>query len=128
MKALRAVLMALVGLFIGLAAGLLLPVQIPVAWSVYAAVLILCVLHALVRAVRDNLEDAFAAGEFVLGLLGNAVLALGLCVLGDRLAVPVYTAAIVYFGWGIFSDFASIRRHFTLQNGQNAAQMQEKNK
>ena len=128
MNALRALLMALVGLFIGLAAGLLLPLEIPAAWSVYAAVLILCVLHALVRAVRDNVEGAFAAGEFLWALLGNAVLAVGLCVLADRLAVPVYTAAILYFGWGIFSDFAGIRSHFAQRHSPNAVGMPEKYK
>lgn len=128
MNALRAVLMALVGLFVGLAAGLLLPLGIPAAWSVYAAVVILCVFNALLGAIRSNLEGAFSPGEFVWGLLGNAALALALCVLGDRLAVPMYAAAVVYFGWGVFSNFAGIRRHYTLRDGSNGAQEHQNHK
>ncbi len=112
MNALRALLLALIGLFIGLAAGMWLHVGIPAGWSMYAAVAMLVIVHALFGAINDHLEGTFTAGGFTLGLVGNMALALALCVLGDRLAVPVYQAAIVYFGWGIFSNFAGIRRHF----------------
>ena len=112
MQGVRALLFALIGILLGLAAGLLLPVGIPAGWSVYAAVALMAVLNSLLGAIRANLQGDFSATDFITGLCGNAALAVGLSWLGDRLAVPAYLSAILYFGMHIFTNFNGIRRSF----------------
>ena len=107
MDVLKLSLAALIGLFLGLTAGLLLPVGVPPAWVLYAGVALLALLSALVRAVASGLGEHFSLTHFLAEALGGGLLAVALCWLGDRLAIPFWLAAVVYFGVSILVTFLS---------------------
>jgi small basic protein len=49
---------------------------------------------------------------FISGFITNAVVAVLLTFLGDRLGLDLYLVALVTFGPRIFQNLALIRRHF----------------
>jgi small basic protein len=102
----------LLGLVLGLLVGLLLSPAIPQEYSRYTAVAILGGLDAVFGAIRADLAGIYNARLFWSGFIGNAVLAIGLTFLGDRLGVDLFLAAVVAFGVRLFNNLARIRRHF----------------
>ena len=49
---------------------------------------------------------------FISGFFGNAILAILLTILGQKLNVDIYLAAIVVFVWRMFSNLGIIRRYY----------------
>ena len=49
---------------------------------------------------------------FISGFFGNAILAILLTVLGEKLNVDIYLAAIVVFVWRMFMNLGIIRRYY----------------
>ena len=49
---------------------------------------------------------------FVSGFFGNAILAILLTILGQKLNVDIYLAAIVVFVWRMFMNLGTIRRYY----------------
>ena len=47
---------------------------------------------------------------FLSGTFGNAVIAVFLAWLGEKMGIPLYIAAVVAFGTRMFQNFAEIRR------------------
>lgn len=104
------VFFALVGILIGGVIGFLLPYTYNTSYSLYITIAILACLDSVFGGVRANLEKKFNIKIFISGFFGNALLAAFLAYIGDRLAVPLYYAAILTFGSRLFDNFASIRR------------------
>jgi small basic protein len=100
----------LIGLLVGLIVGSAFSVTIPIAYARYTAMAILGALDAVFGALRADMEGQYDNLVFVSGFLVNAVLAVFLTVLGDRLGVELYYAAIVAFGVRLFNNLAIIRR------------------
>ncbi len=98
------VLYGLAGLALGLAVGLWVSVDLPAAWSAYAAVLALALLSSFVGAARAQREGRFDLRAFAGGLFVNGLLALGLTALGNWLDAPLDLAAVVCFGVRILRD------------------------
>lgn len=98
------------GLIIGIIIGVVWNVNIPDKFSPYMSVAILACLDSVFGALRARLVNNFRADIFISGFFGNAVLAVALAYLGDKLGVPIYLAAIIVFGGRIFDNFAFIRR------------------
>lgn len=96
---------------LGVAVGLNAPVQIPVGYARYTAVMLLAALDSILGACKGLLNRNYENRVFVSGLLANALVAGGLTYLGDKLGVELYFAAIVAFGVRIFDNIAVIRRH-----------------
>lgn len=101
---------ALFGLALGVALGLLIPATLPSAYSLYTAVGLLAALDTVFGGVNANLKGHFHSGIFLSGVLGNAVIAVGLTYLGQRMGIDLYLAAVVFFGGRLFQNFAEIRR------------------
>lgn len=97
-------------LLIGIVLGIVFPGNIPEKFSPYISVAILACLDSVFGAVRANLSKNFQENVFISGFFGNAILAVGLTFLGDKLGIPMYFAAIIVFGGRIFDNFATIRR------------------
>ena len=49
---------------------------------------------------------------FISGFFGNAILAILLTILGQKLNVDIYLAAIVVFVWRMFMNLGTIRRYY----------------
>lgn len=98
------------GLLFGVLVGLAFRISIPPDYARYTAIAILAGLDAVVGAARSALERRYNNEIFLSGLAANMVLAAGLTLLGDRLGVDLYLAAVVAFGVRLFNNVAVIRR------------------
>ena len=105
-------LLPIVGLFLGIAAGLLLNVNVSFEFSRYVAVAILAALDSVLGAVRAELDGVYDNRIFISGFLVNAIVAVLLTFIGDRLNLDLYLVALINFGFRIFNNVALIRRHF----------------
>ena len=102
----------LLGLLLGLLVGSALSLSVPIAFSRYAAVGILAAMDSVLGALRAELEGTYRNKVFLSGFATNALLAVLLTYLGDRLGVELHLAAIVAFGVRLFNNLAIIRRRF----------------
>lgn len=105
-------ILPLLGLLAGIVAGLLLQVNVSYELSRYSAVAILAALDSVLGAVRAELDGVYDNRIFVSGFVVNAVVAVFLTFIGDRLALDLYLVALITFGIRIFNNLALIRRHF----------------
>lgn len=103
-------MVAFLGLIIGAILGVIFDVNIPESLSPYMSVAILACLDSVFGALRANLSKNFRAEIFISGFFGNALLAVAMAFLGDKLGIPMYIAAVIVFGGRIFDNFATIRR------------------
>ena len=63
-------------------------------------------------AVRAELDGVYDNRIFISGFVVNAVVAVLLVFIGDRLSLDLYLVALINFGFRIFNNVALIRRHF----------------
>lgn len=103
-------MIAFLGLLIGIIIGVVWNVPIPDSLSPYMSVAIFACLDSVFGAMKATLNKQFRTDIFISGFFGNAVLAVALVYLGDKLGIPIYLAAVIVFGSRIFNSFASIRR------------------
>src|SRR5918993_661971 len=106
------VLLPLVGLLLGVLAGLILNVNVSFEFSRYSAVAILAALDSVLGAVRAELDGVYDNRIFISGFIVNAIIAVLLTFIGDRLGLDLYLVALITFGLRIFDNVALIRRHF----------------
>jgi small basic protein len=106
------VLLPLAGLLVGVLLGLVLNVNVSFEFARYSAVAILAALDSVLGAVRAELDGVYDNRIFVSGFVTNAVVAVLLTFIGDRLGLDLYLVALITFGLRIFQNVALIRRHF----------------
>lgn len=104
-------LFPLIGLILGVILGLILKVDIPPVYVKYLSVALLAALDSVFGGLRANFEGNFNNKLFITGFFTNMLLAALITLLGDRLGVDLYLAAVVAFGVRIFQNLAIIRRH-----------------
>jgi small basic protein len=97
-------------LLVGFIIGLQLDLSVPPEYADYTAVGILAALDAVVGAIKAELNGTYRNRIFIAGFLANALLAVGLTFLGERLGVDLFLAAVVAFGVRLFNNVAVIRR------------------
>jgi small basic protein len=100
----------LIGLLVGLIIGSVFSITIPVEYTRYTAIAIVAALDSVLGALRADMEGRYDNLVFVSGFLSNALLAVLLTLLGDRLGVELHYAAIVAFGVRMYTNLAIIRR------------------
>ena len=105
-------LLPLAGLLVGVLAGLVLDVNVNFEFSRYTAVAILAALDSVLGAVRAELDGVYDNRIFISGFITNAIVAVTLTFIGDRLSIDLYLVALITFGIRIFNNVALIRRHF----------------
>ena len=105
------------GLAVGLVLGAMLSLTVPGEYSRYTAMAILAALDSILGAIRAELDQEFDSSIFLTGFFANVILAGGLTLLGDRLGVELYIAAIVAFGVRMFDNLAHIRRQILQRIG-----------
>lgn len=105
-------LLPLAGLLVGVLLGLALGVKVDFELARYSAVAILAALDSVLGAVRAELDGVYDNRIFISGFVTNAVVAVLLVFIGDRLGLDLYLVALITFGLRIFQNVALIRRHF----------------
>ena len=105
-------LLPLAGLLVGVLLGLVLNVNIGFDLSRYSAVAILAALDSVLGAVRAELDGVYNNRIFISGFVTNAIVAVILTFIGDRLGLDLYLVALITFGLRIFNNVALIRRHY----------------
>ena len=102
----------LVGLALGIALGLVLNVNVSPDLARYSAVAILAGHDSVLGAIRAELDAHYDNRIFLSGFVTNALVAVALTFVGDRLGIDLYLVALFAFGLRIFQNVALIRRHF----------------
>ena len=111
-RGIRPVLLPLAGLLVGILLGLVLNVSVGFELARYSAVAILAALDSVLGAVRAELDGVYDNRIFLSGFVVNAIVAVLLTFIGDRLGLDLYLVALITFGLRIFQNVALIRRHF----------------
>ena len=105
-------ILPIIGVLIGVAIGLLFPLSMPVEYSKYLAVALLASLDSVFGGLRSALEEKFDNAVFISGFFVNALLAVVLVFVGERLGIDLYYVASLAFGLRLFQNLAIIRRFF----------------
>jgi len=104
-------IVALLGILLGILLGLYIPFEFSTISSLYISVGILAAIDSIIGALRASLEGKFDGIIFISGFFVNAILAILLSYLGDKLGIPIYYAAIFVFGTRLFNNIGIIRRY-----------------
>ena len=103
----------IIAIILGCAIGAILGINapiIPYTFSGYLAVAIIAALDSVFGAFVGVIKKNFDMKIFVSGFFGNAILAIILTYLGERLNFDIYLAAIVVFVGRMFTNLSIIRR------------------
>lgn len=99
------------GCTIGIIVGNFAPI-ISYTYSGYLAIAIVAALDSVFGGVASSLNKKFDMGIFLSGFFGNAILAILLAYLGQRLNVDIYLVAIFVFVSRMFNNLGVIRRFY----------------
>lgn len=105
------ILIILISCLLGAIVGLNVPI-ISYTYSSYLAIAIVAALDSIFGGISSVINKRFDMKVFISGFFGNAILAILLTVLGEKLNVDIYLAAIVVFVWRMFNNLAIIRRYY----------------
>ena len=105
-------MLPVLGVLVGIVIGLFSPVSLPVEYSKFLSVALLASLDSVFGGLRSGLEEKFDNTIFISGFFVNALLAVILVFIGDRLGIDLYYVASLAFGLRIFQNLAIIRRYF----------------
>lgn len=83
---------------------------IPYEFAKYSAVAIMAALDSILGATNAILKEKFEMKIFVSGFFINAIIAIALTLIGEKLDANIFLAAIFVFVYRIFNNFSSIRR------------------
>ena len=95
----------------GIVLGMNLP-TISYSYSGYLAIAIIAALDSVFGGITSILNKNFDIKIFVSGFFGNAILAMLLTYLGEKLNVDIYLAAVIVFVGRMFTNLSIIRRYY----------------
>ena len=107
--------MVFIAILIGCVIGALIGMNAPIisyTYSSYLAIAIIAALDSVFGGITSVIKKQFDLKIFVTGFFGNAILAILLTILGQKLNVDIYLAAIVVFVGRMFVNLAIIRRYY----------------
>ena len=107
--------MVFIAILIGCVLGAIIGINAPVisyTYSSYLAIAIIAALDSVFGGIASVINKNFDLKIFISGFFGNAILAILLTILGQKLNVDIYLAAIVVFVWRMFSNLGIIRRYY----------------
>lgn len=118
----------LLGCILGALVGMNAPI-ISYTYSNYLAIAIIAALDSVFGGVSSVIKKNFDLKIFLSGFFGNAILSILLTLLGEKLNVDIYLAAIIVFVGRMFNNLAIIRRYYVEKwfgnFGQNKAEKRE---
>lgn len=101
----------IIGCIIGALIGINIP-TIPYTYSGYLAIAIIAALDSVFGGITSTLKRNFDMKIFLSGFFVNAILAMALTYLGEKLNVDIYLAAVIVFVGRMFNNLGTIRRHY----------------
>ena len=101
----------LIGCVLGAIIGINAPI-IPYTYSTYLAIAIISALDTVFGGIRSVINKNFDFKIFITGFFGNAILSILLTILGEKLNVDIYLAAIIVFVGRMFNNLGIIRRYY----------------
>ena len=101
----------LIGCILGAIIGMNAP-MISYTYSSYLAIAIIAALDSVFGGIASVINKNFDLKIFATGFFGNAILAILLTILGQKLNVDIYLAAIVVFVGRMFVNLEIIRRYY----------------
>lgn len=101
----------IIGCLVGVGVGFALP-TISYTASNYLAIAIVAALDSVFGGIASSINKKFDLKVFISGFFVNAVLAMLLTFLGQKLNVDIYLAAIVVFVGRMFNNLGIIRRYY----------------
>ena len=104
-------LVMIIACTLGAIVGLNAPI-ISYTYSSYLAIAIIAALDSVFGGIASVINKKFDMKIFISGFFGNAILAILLTVLGEKLNVDIYLAAVVVFVWRMFMNLGIIRRYY----------------
>ena len=107
--------MILIAVILGCVLGAILGINAPMisyTYSSYLAIAIIAALDSVFGGIASVVNKKFDIKIFISGFFGNAILAILLTMLGEKLNVDIYLAAIVVFVWRMFMNLGTIRRYY----------------
>lgn len=99
------------GCLVGAGIGALVP-TISYTASNYLAIAIVAGLDSVFGGIASNINKKFDMKVFLSGFFVNAILAMLLTFLGQKLNVDIYLAAIIVFVGRMFNNLGIIRRYY----------------
>ena len=108
----------ILGCVLGVLVGNFAPI-ISYTYSGYLALAIVAALDTVFGGIVSSLNKKFDMGVFLSGFFGNAILAMLLAYLGQRLNVDIYLDAIFVFVSRMFNILGTIRRYYLEKFRQN---------
>ena len=104
-------LIMIIACILGVVVGLNAP-MISYTYSSYLAIAIIAALDSVFGGVASVINKKFDMKIFISGFFGNAILAILLTRLGEKLNIDIYLAAIVVFVGRMFNNLGIIRRYY----------------
>ena len=101
----------LIGCILGALVGMNAPV-ISYTYSSYLSIAIVAALDSVFGGIASVAKKQFDLKIFLSGFFGNAILAMALTYLGNKLNVDIHLAAIIVFVGRMFTNLAIIRRYY----------------
>lgn len=101
----------LIGCILGAVLGMNAP-MISYTYSSYLAIAVIAALDTVFGGIASVIKKNFDLKIFISGFFGNAILAILLTILGQKLNVDIYLAAIIVFVGRMFTNLAIIRRYY----------------
>lgn len=99
---------------------------VPYIYSKYIAVAILACLDSVFGAFTANIEKKFRINIFISGFFGNALIAMLLVFIGEKLNVDIYLAAVIVFSGRLLNNFSTIRREYIQKLDDKVKKKKEK--
>lgn len=122
--------MIIFAIAIGCLVGIMLGINAPAVsyiYSDYLAIAIIAALDSVFGGITATLKEKFDFKVFVSGFFGNAILSMLLILLGKKLNVDIYLAAVVVFVGRMFNNLTMIRR-FYLEKWDNLMKLKDQAK
>ena len=121
--------MIIIAIFIGCMLGIIFGINAPMisyTYSSYLAIAIIAALDSVFGGITSVIKKNFDLKIFITGFFGNAILSILLTILGQKLNVDIYLAAIVVFVGRMFTNLGIIRRYYVDKWSKRLKQKKEK--
>ena len=107
--------MLFIAILVGCVLGAILGMNAPIisyTYSGYLAIAIIAAIDSVFGGITAVLKGNFDLKVFITGFFGNAILSILLTLLGQKLNVDIYLAAIIVFVGRMFTNLSIIRRYY----------------